>query len=837
MSRGNLLLLAARFAFSAFALVTSFYCLLAYIPFTYRQLIEVHLIGWFTTFERLHPYLYAALLLPVVVTLREERRHPRTAVLSGAFILSQGLVALLLMAYSPLARLRNDRISFIASLAALVPLLWLAAIDLLGRHDRVRWQEPPSGQERPAFLAAVQSALYVACLYFALSSLRAWGVAEPALRGSEISAAFVWSLVSHLLLFLGAFVALNLVSVVSGLSRTPGRIEFFLCTGLAALLVAAAVRRLILSPLSFTGTEADIFSALTGAAVGGALAGAALRIHSDAQAPAPSGLGVLLAPLTIRAAVRWGRSAWVAGLAALAVFLSLGAAPLDWNYLFQKLSACAVWALAFAFFYTGRADARRRPDRALLLLGAAVLALGGHRVLEASRTRLPAIFRDPALQVGLALDRYAGYDVSFLMLHEALEPVGDRGSFYRYLQRNTNVSRAVKIEPVSVDLVKELAPSAGEKPHIFVFVIDSLRRDYVSPYNEAVSFTPSIGRFAAEGVVMQNAFTRYAATGLSEPAIWAGGMLIHKQYVTPFHPMNSLEKLLEIDGYESFVSVDTILRTILKPSASLVELDRGVLNRDYDFCRSLEDLQSRLAGRPDPTRPAFAFTQPQNVHIAQIRREGASVPPGESYPGFYGPYASRIRRMDECFGRFISFLRERGLYERSLVILTSDHGDSLGEEGRWGHAYTVYPEVLRIPLIVRLPEALGSGLVFDARAPAFTIDITPTLYYLLGHRPIVPSELFGRPLFTATWDEQRAYRRDSYLVVSSYGPMYGILDDGGRSLFIADAVNFQDSFWDLTAGPNGARGLLSVPMKKKYEKLIRERVGEIARFYGFDGGS
>jgi membrane-anchored protein YejM (alkaline phosphatase superfamily) len=67
----------------------------------------------------------------------------------------------------------------------------------------------------------------------------------------------------------------------------------------------------------------------------------------------------------------------------------------------------------------------------------------------------------------------------------------------------------------------------------------------------------------------------------------------------------------------------------------------------------------------------------------------------ESYGAFYAPYASRLRRIDTCCGEFIADLKARGLFDRSIVILTADHGDSLGEQGRMGHAYTIFPEILQ----------------------------------------------------------------------------------------------------------------------------------------------
>ena len=113
---------------------------------------------------------------------------------------------------------------------------------------------------------------------------------------------------------------------------------------------------------------------------------------------------------------------------------------------------------------------------------------------------------------------------------------------------------------------RPIAQPSARRPHIFLFVVDSLRRDYLSPYNAAVSFTPSFGRFAAESTVFERAFTRYGATGLAVPSIWAGGLLLHKQYVTPFAPMNTLAKLLEAEKYARWMSMEHIVETIVPPS-------------------------------------------------------------------------------------------------------------------------------------------------------------------------------------------------------------------------------------------------------------------------------
>jgi arylsulfatase A-like enzyme len=150
-----------------------------------------------------------------------------------------------------------------------------------------------------------------------------------------------------------------------------------------------------------------------------------------------------------------------------------------------------------------------------------------------------------------------------------------------------------------------------------------------------------------------------------------------------------------------------------------------------------------------------------------------------------------------------------------------------------GHAYTIFPEVIEVPLIIHLPPALASAVTFDPRAVAFLTDITPTLYYSLGHKPIARNDIFGRPLLTERLEEQTPYLRDSYLIVSSYGPVYGILSNEGHSLYIADGVNFKEYFFELREGSADTSKEVTDTLRARYQQEIRERVAEINRFYQF----
>src|SRR3569832_2014119 len=118
-------------------------------------------------------------------------------------------------------------------------------------------------------------------------------------------------------------------------------------------------------------------------------------------------------------------------------------------------------------------------------------------------------------------------------------------------------------------------------------------------------------------------------------------------------------------------------------------------------------------------------------------------------------------------------VKRAGLYDDSVIIVTSDHGDLLGEEGRWGHSMWVYPDVMKVPLIVHLPSWLRSTYRSDLDALVFSTDIAPSLYTLLGYQPADLGSLFGRSFFTGRDADSSWRRRVSALIASSYGAVYG----------------------------------------------------------------
>jgi arylsulfatase A-like enzyme len=430
----------------------------------------------------------------------------------------------------------------------------------------------------------------------------------------------------------------------------------------------------------------------------------------------------------------------------------------------------------------------------------------------------------------LVLERYAAVDPSFRLVRDAKTMrSAETAEYYAFLHSQTLVS-PLRIQPVDTDYVRPLRPVDGRKPYIFLLVVDSLRRDYLSPYNPAATFTPEIGKLAADSFVFQRAFTRYSGTGMSVPSIWAGGMIIHVVQQPAFARRNTLMKLLDANDYVQMMTVDNIVEDYITRDAKLHRLGGEAGKTEFDACRTLAELEHALDARGPTAAPAFFYALPQNAHIATAATR--RMPPGETYPGFFDKVAAGVHEVDTCVGRFVGFLKRANVYDESVIIVTSDHGDSLGEEGRWGHAFYLYPEVMRVPLIVHLPSWLKARVKTDVDAVAFSTDITPTLYGLLGYAPQDLGSLFGRPLFVDPETDLSTRRSESFLIASSYGAVYGMLRDNGRLMYVVDAVDGREYAFDLANVP-GTRVEVTQSMTNENRRMIREDLTALAALYQY----
>jgi arylsulfatase A-like enzyme len=205
--------------------------------------------------------------------------------------------------------------------------------------------------------------------------------------------------------------------------------------------------------------------------------------------------------------------------------------------------------------------------------------------------------------------------------------------------------------------------------------------------------------------------------------------------------------------------------------------------------------------------------------------------------GAYTPEVTRalydggVRSFDRWFGALVDGLRERGLYDRTLLVLTSDHGEQLGEEGRPGpfgdgfynvHGHTLFEELVRIPLVIRLPGSSGGRRVAPVTA---SIDVMPTILDLVG--VAAPPEMQGRslrPLWEspADWTPKAALSES----LSEGEEMKGLRDDRFKHVIHIDADTVAAkgrsfvppeppaSLFDLLRDPGEGRNLLDEPAEE-----------------------
>jgi Sulfatase len=808
---------AARAVNGSFFVAVAAYCFLAYTPFAYFQFIKPNVLPALTDFVKLTPWLFWLFLLITILTLMEALRGGHGSIAARAYTAAMIAAGVAMMFRPPLADIGNTPRAFVGGLVALVPPMWLAIVD-----HRI-WPPPelrPADRSR-ALAACLASALAVWGMYALAVPWRLTHAIGIDLPPRELAISLIASLVVHLFVFMALFVALTVILMLArflGQGRV-GHAEYWGFIALLAGSITLVEALLVGASLAFTGREAWVASGAIGAATALVWAGIArvrLQPVASTESRALDSLAAFAAPIA-------GRAGRIGGLCVLAAvpFVAYGLAAavvqFDWNFLMQKLGVLLAWLVTLCAVYAAVGDHSLNWKYPYLQGATPLLAFLMYVGLA-------------KVEPGLVLDRYAAVDPSFRLVRDAKTVrSAETAEYYAFLRSQTLVSPR-RIQPLDTDFVRPLLAAHGRKPNIFLLVVDSLRRDYVSPYNPAVTFTPEIEKLAADSFVFERAFTRYSGTGMAVPSIWAGGMIIHVVQQSAFARRNTLMKLVDANDYVQMMTVDNIVEGFISRDAKVQRLGERMGKTEFDACRTLAELERMLETRGPHGSPVFFYALPQNVHIATSALR--KMPAGERYPGFFDKVAAGVREVDTCVGHFVDYLKRAHLYDDSVIILTSDHGDSLGEEGRWGHAFYLYPEVMRVPLIVHLPSWLKTSVTTDVDAVALSTDIAPTLYALLGYNPRDLGSLFGRPLFVDHEGDLSSRRRESFLIASSYGAVYGMLRDNGRLMYVADTVDGREYAFDL-AHPAGSRVEVTQTMTNENRRMIQEQLMSLADLYQY----
>jgi hypothetical protein len=807
--------------FGAYFALTSLYCLLAFLPYTYYSLIKSPAYAWMPWFAHHHDFLFWLALLAAAVAYRNAKNRLAYHICFGAL----ACVAILLAVRPFLANVESNRTAYFGSVAALWIVIVVGA--LCGFRDSSTGESEATVEPNLSYAAGILLAAGAALLGVAGAHLRSYSDTRSfSFHAGDIHLTF-WSVISHVLVAVVLVSVLNLIRTGAARSAHPRGVRW----GLFGLLIFGALWllsvRFLENALSFEGWMAHLYAASLAAALttlGFSIAQRFLAGNRAASRARSKLQTILLIAVPVL-------------LAILAVALPTSIGGGDWNGFYEGTFTLLFWIiLSFCVFRLWPRNYAYPPKTILAVL---VLSLLSYKALSVTNIfwAKPLGATDDDIQ--RSMENYAERDVSFNLAFRMLgngrksEPCGE---LCKTLREYTEIRGAQA--HFDLKLVDPLIPIKEERPNIFLFVIDSMRPDYLGAYNPRATFTPNLDALARDSVVLRNVWTPYAGTSLSEPAIWAGALLLHAHFLQPFERVNSLEKLVKSDGYQMIVSEDEILREILSRSDDLIKLDTDKkLWNQLEVCSTIQQTENALDHRSDPARPVFFYAQPKNVHqFARNDLPQAKAANWPRQPGFNYRISFEVHQVDECMGDFIGWLKAHGLYDNSIIVVTSDHGDATGEFGRNSHSVVIYPEVMRVPLIVHLPKAMQNRFVHDDDRVSALIDITPSLYYLLGHRPIISNPLFGHPLLMETIDELHSYHRDDLFMASDVRAAYGILADNGRYFYATYDSPAQSYLYDLEQDPKGEHDILTNELKKQYDQHVIDHLHAIADFYGYKPG-
>lgn len=200
-------------------------------------------------------------------------------------------------------------------------------------------------------------------------------------------------------------------------------------------------------------------------------------------------------------------------------------------------------------------------------------------------------------------------------------------------------------------------------------------------------------------------------------------------------------------------------------------------------------------------------------------------------------YAAQITMMDACFGRILDALDELGLADKTLVVFTSDHGNMQGQHGLMDKTHgTFYDDLMRVPLLLRLPGLIPAGQVSEAMVGS--ADLPPTFLDVLGAAPL--PKVHGRSLRGVVTGADKGYdavfgernepaSKGVARMVRTRTWKLGLLPHGRHELY------------DLKADPDETRNVVADPANAGVVKELKERlrkhmaeVGDQADFAKFE---
>jgi arylsulfatase A-like enzyme/Tfp pilus assembly protein PilF len=344
------------------------------------------------------------------------------------------------------------------------------------------------------------------------------------------------------------------------------------------------------------------------------------------------------------------------------------------------------------------------------------------------------------------------------------KPIGPRQGSFRWRRLTVLLASAGAALAILAIFV---GPSGKRHAHmrklkncnVILITLDTTRADHLSCYDPGHVQTPNLDALAAAGTIFDRCISQVPLTLPAHTTILSGTYPAYHQvrdnggFVVP-EELELLPEMLHKRGFTTAAFV----------SAYVLHRKWG-LNRGWDYyadsfhfsklkTMSLSNVQ-KLAGEVLPEAEAWLEKNGKQKFFSWIHLYDPHSPytPPEPYAALYrdNPYQGEVAYMDAELGKFFSFLKSRGLWDNTLIVVTGDHGEMLGEHGEDSHGFFVYESAVHVPLIIRSPRLL------PARRVATTVehvDIVPTVLAALG----IPAgkALPGRSLLGLTFGDESA---------------------------------------------------------------------------------
>jgi arylsulfatase A-like enzyme len=409
------------------------------------------------------------------------------------------------------------------------------------------------------------------------------------------------------------------------------------------------------------------------------------------------------------------------------------------------------------------------------------------------------------------------------------------------------------------------------KPNLILVSIDSVRSDHVGAYGYDRDTTPNLDRLARDGVVYEQAVSTSSWTLPSHMSMLTGLAPSVHGVVSRNHKLAKdtlyLPELLARAGYETravvtwwFVSrlfgfdrgFHTFRMREQAEATEVVDLALAAIGSAASQRRFLfvHFLDAHWPYSPPPELRERFGERPGDISSLNDLIGAGRAPAGpQQIDEILRLYDGDIAYIDRELGRFFEGLKRLGLYDSSLIAVTSDHGEAFYEHGRWQHGDSLYEEVLRVPLIVKWP---GSAMTGRVSTPVSSTSIFRTFLdaaelqveapgRVHGLRDYVSprdgaametpiaSELSWAPLGRrGTWPPpgismMRAFRSGNWKYIATLG------DDGRLA---------KEELYDLDADPGERRDRSSESQTEiaRFQELLRAHVQLAESLGGADEG-